>query len=123
MSSLEFKNEFTKYLSNILKAFLGCPCNNGCKDHVKKIASNGYLDFQDDRGSTIFHLAAAYNNNENINVYNSLLELLNTQGKKHLLLNKNQDGETPIEIAFLHDNKNFILSAKTRVIVEFCVWT
>jgi hypothetical protein len=107
-----FNKKLKKKLPNIIHAFMGCH-NNEYKNYIKDIMSTGnYLVFEDFRNNNVFHLAASYNNCKNYETYENLFNLINSMKRQDLLLKKNFSNDTPIELAFLNDNKDFIILAK-----------
>ncbi len=102
---------FSQYTPNMIMAFLGCPCDGECKPHVKELIKNK-PEIEDSAKSTPLHYLAEYNSSKNAELYESLLTNLVNKNKQDLLLKKNISGNSPIEIAFLHNNKQFIKLAK-----------
>jgi hypothetical protein len=104
-------SESGRDLYSAIVAFLRCPCDDGCKDHVIKIAEReAGLGKAPEliRGNTIYHAAAAIGDEGNLPWYEKLIKLLDQTTAKQLLCAKNLSGRSPIELAVIHNNKGFL---------------
>lgn len=98
-----------KYLVPLmLRSFLAFSDRDYSKYTTKIIDLTG-LNYNDTRGNNIYHLAAMFSETNNSKIYT---ELLKKEGALDLLSQKNDFGETPLDLALSHNNKDFLKQAK-----------
>lgn len=103
----------TKYLPDVLSAFLSCPCDDGCKDHIIEIAKV-LAEVSDFRGNTALHIIAESRSEGNDKVYKDLIALLLDTPDKiaKAIAAKNSLGQNFIDVAVLYKNEKFIEALK-----------
>lgn len=102
---LRTDEEFKEWVPNMLRSLFGCWDDEVCKENIKKIADSGGLELRDAKGDNMLHFAALYNSPCNKEVYKYLMT---KDAVVNLLFEKDTGGQTPIAMAILHDNKDFL---------------
>jgi hypothetical protein len=100
--------EFNEYVPSAIRAFLRCNCID-CYTHIKHLLMSETVDNTE---SNILHYLAESDAHRNEEFYKELLISLARENKQNLLLKKNISGNTPIDVALLHNNKQFIKLTK-----------
>jgi hypothetical protein len=102
-----------KHLPNVLRAFLGCPCDDGCKDHIMGIARE-VAKMPTSRGNTALHIIAASGSEGNDQAYRALIDILlsNEEQIANAVAAKNSLGQNFIDVAVLNKNVKFVEALK-----------